>query len=93
LGGVIGPFGPAAGLGEGGGSSGLQPTTTIIASAALAKSDQNLKPNFAITDALLHVELVTTDVDHGFPVDTTHSPASPEEFAVQPFLVRFHVGL
>jgi hypothetical protein len=75
---------PALGLGagvegaaEGAGSSGLQPTTTIIANTALASSEKALMPIFAITDALLDVEHVTSRiVTFEFPIDTDNSTAS-----------------
>lgn len=51
----------AAAVGEAG-SSGLQPTTTIIANAALAKNDKALIAILAITDALLDVKHVTSRV-------------------------------
>jgi len=59
---------PAAGLGApagveaGGGSSGLQPTTMIIANTALVSSDKALIPILAITDELLDVKHVTSRV-------------------------------
>jgi hypothetical protein len=72
-----------AGVEGGAGSSGLQPTTTIVASAALAKSDKALMPILAITDALLDVKHVTSRVvTLGYPVNTNSltRPQVSDEF-------------
>jgi hypothetical protein len=72
-------LGLAAGVGfaAGGGSSGLQPTTTIIANAAPASSDRALMPNLAITDELLDVKHVTSRiVTLEYPLDTERTTAS-----------------
>jgi hypothetical protein len=81
------PAGPAAGLliagagvEEGAGSSGLQPTTTTIAKTALAKSDKALMPILAITDALLDVKRVTSRVvTFNYSIDTGASTGNLDE--------------
>jgi hypothetical protein len=81
---------PGVGVADGVGSSGLQPTTMIIANTALASNEKALMPIFAITDALLDVKHVTTwVVTFDIPVDTDNSTAKGKRaLAVLPFLVR-----
>jgi hypothetical protein len=84
-------LGDDAGVEAGGGSSGLQPTTTIIANTALASRDKALMPILAITDALLDVKHLTSRVvTLEFPLETDCSTARRKRaVAVQPILVRF----